>query len=101
MSNGLAEAIAEAVTELSGTTHDSVDGTITWSRGEVPFAALGRDGVEVLLDGPIAAAARHTPDVGPSTRGADWVRFNPHILDAHALDRLHAWIELAHRFAAR
>jgi hypothetical protein len=70
-----------------------------WSRGGVEFAVVGPFGVEIRLERQIAAAAARTPDTAPSPRGPDWVRFNPRELDAHALDRLEAWLELAHRRA--
>jgi hypothetical protein len=70
-----------------------------WSRGTVEFAVAGPFGIEIRLDRQVAAAASRTPDTAPSPRGPDWVRFNPRELDAHALDRLEAWLELAHRRA--
>jgi hypothetical protein len=76
-----------------------VDGEVTWTRAERPFAALGRDGIEVRLDRAVAAAATRTPDTAPSPRGPEWIRFNPRELDGHALDRLRAWLELAYRRA--
>ena len=72
---------------------------MTWSRGDAPFAALGPNGIEIRLDPPIAAAATRTPDTAPSSRGPDWIRFNPRSLDAHAMDRLRAWLELGYRRA--
>ena len=92
--------VAEIVVELPRARSLSVEGVVTWSVGDQPFAALGESGVEVRLDPPIAAAARRTPDAGPSARGEDWVRFNPRDLDGHAVDRLRAWLELAYRRAA-
>jgi hypothetical protein len=71
----------------------------SWSRGPVEFAVVGPFGVEIRLDRQVAAAAIRTPDTTISARGPDWVRFNPRELDAHALDRLGAWLELAHRRA--
>lgn len=73
--------------------------TATWSRGGGEFAVLRPGGVEIRLDSAIAAAATRTPDVAPSPRGRDWVRFSPRELDAHAVDRLRAWLELAYRRA--
>ena len=70
-----------------------------WSRGKVEFAAVGPFGIEIRLDRQIADAATRTPDTAASPRGPDWVRFNPRELDTHALDRLQAWLELAHRRA--
>jgi hypothetical protein len=63
------------------------------------FAVLRPGAIEVRLDAAIAAAATRTPDVAPSPRGKDWVRFSPRELDGHAIDRLTAWLELAYRRA--
>ena len=95
----LPATVAGIVVELPRARSLSVDGTITWSVGERAFAALGPSGIEILLDPPIAAAATRTPDTAPSARGREWVRFNPHELDGHALDRLRAWLGLAYRRA--
>jgi len=73
--------------------------SVSWSRGGMTFAVLGEAGVELCLDPRVAAAAARTPDAAPSDRGAEWVRFNPHVLDPHALDRLEAWFGLAARRA--
>jgi hypothetical protein len=97
---GLPAAVAEVVVELSESRSLSSDGVVTWTRFGRPFAALGRDGLEVRLDRAVAAAATRTPDTALSRRGREWVRFNPRELDAHALDRLRAWLELAYRRAA-
>ena len=94
MSGGLPALIAEIVVELPKARSLSVDGIVTWSVGERAFAALGASGVEIRLDPAIAAAAARTPDTAPSTRGPEWVRFNPRELDVHAIDRLRAWLEL-------
>jgi hypothetical protein len=63
------------------------------------FAVLGGSGIELRLDRAVAEAATRTPDTAPSLRGGEWIRFNPRELDAHALDRLRAWLELAYRRA--
>ncbi len=99
MNQSLPAAVAEVVVDLPGARSQSTDGVITWTRDGVAFAALGPNGIEIHLDRPIAAAAAHTPDTGPSPRGADWIRFNPQELDGHALDRLRAWLELGYRRA--
>jgi hypothetical protein len=91
--------VAEVIVDLPESRSQSVDGVITWSRDGAQFAVLGPNGIEIRLDRPIAAAATRTPDTAPSSRGADWVRFNPSELDGHALDRLRAWLELAYRRA--
>jgi hypothetical protein len=91
--------VAEVIVDLPESRSQSVDGVITWSRRGIPFAALGSNGIEIRLDRPIASAASRTPDTAPSARGRDWIRFNPHELDGHALDRLRAWLELGYRRA--
>jgi hypothetical protein len=91
--------VAELVVDLPKARSFSVDGVVTWSVGERQFAVLGPSGIELRLDPPIAAAAIRTPDTGPSARGPEWVRFNPHEMDGHAVDRLRAWLELAYRRA--
>jgi hypothetical protein len=95
----LPAAVTEVIVDLPDSRSQSVDGVITWTRAGTPFAALGPAGLEVRLDHAIAAAATRTPDVAPSPRGPEWVRFNPHELDGHAVDRLRAWLELAYRRA--
>ena len=99
MDPALPATIAEVVVDLPESRSQSVDGIVTWARAGVPFAMLGPTGIEVRLDRAIAAAASRTPDTAPSSRGADWIRFNPRELDAHAVDRLRAWLELAYRRA--
>ena len=76
------------------------NGLITWSIGPNAFAVLSTDAVELRLDRPVAHAATRTPDTAPSHRGEEWVRFAPHELDGHAVDRLEAWFALARRRAA-
>lgn len=95
MSQSLTALVAEIVIELPEAQSLSTDGVITWSVGDRPFAALGPSGVEVRLDPAIAAAARRTPDTGPSPRGPEWVTFDPRELNGHAVDRLRAWLVLA------
>jgi hypothetical protein len=95
IANLLGEFAAD-LPDAPGTT--SRAGT-SWSRSGVEFAVAAPTGVEFRLDPAIAAAAAHTPDSGPSPRGAEWVRFNPRELDGHAIDRLRAWFELAYRRA--
>lgn len=99
MDPALPATVAEVVIGLPESRSQSVDGVVTWARADVPFAALGQTGIEIRLDRAIAAAATRTPDTAPSSRGADWIRFNPRELDGHAIDRLRAWLELAYRRA--
>ena len=99
MDPSLPAYVAEVIVDLPESRSQSIDGVVTWSRGGRPFAALGANGIEICLDRAIAEAAARTPDTAPSSRGADWIRFNPHELDGHALDRLRAWLELGYRRA--
>lgn len=104
----LAELVREIAGELPGVVGAAAPAapgagrpvaTMTWSLGSTAFAVLGTTGIEIRLDPAIAAAASRTPDTAPSPRGVEWVRFNPRELDGHAVDRLRAWLELAHRRA--
>lgn len=99
MDSALPATIAEIVIDLPESRSQSTDGVVVWTRGDVRFAALGPTGIEIRLDRAISAAATRTPDTAPSSRGADWIRFNPRELDGHAVDRLRAWLELAYRRA--
>ena len=99
MDSALPATVAEILIDLPESRSQSVDGTVIWARAGVAFAALGQAGIEIRLDRAIAAAASRTPDTAPSSRGADWIRFNPRELDGHAIDRLRAWLELAYRRA--
>ncbi len=98
-SSTLEQQVAELAEALPGVTTAPGTSGRSWSRGDVEFALVGPFGVEIRLDRQIAAAAARTPDVALSARGPDWVSFNPPELDAHALDRLEAWLELAYRRA--
>ena len=99
MDPALPATVAEVIVELPDARSQSVDGVVTWTREGRPFAVLGPNGIEILLDRPIAAAATRTPDTAPSARGNDWIRFDPRELDSHAIDRLRAWLELGYRRA--
>lgn len=99
MNPSLPALVAGIVVDLAGARSLSRDGVVTWSIEGTPFAALGPAGIEIRLDPAIAVAATRTPDGAPSPRGPEWVRFNPPELDGHAVDRLRAWLDHAHRRA--
>ncbi len=99
MTPTLPALVAEIVVDLPKARSLAADGVVTWSVGDHAFAALGPAGIEVRLDPLIAAAARRTPDTGPSPRGEEWVRFDPRELDGHAVERLRDWLERAYRRA--
>ena len=96
----LERLVAEMLADAPGITSSPGGAGRSWSSGEAEIAVVGPFGVEIRLDRLVAAAAARTPDTAPSPRGPDWVRFNPRELDAHALDRLGAWLDLALRRAA-
>jgi hypothetical protein len=109
VSQSLGQLAREIAADLPDVTASSDPGavgagpavaTLTLARGRAAFAVLGSTGIEIRLDPAIAAAASRTPDTAPSPRGKEWVRFNPRELDAHAIDRLRAWLDYASRHAA-
>jgi hypothetical protein len=98
----LRELLEEEAGELPGAESAiGPDGSITWSRGNRPFAVVAADGssAEFALDPAVADAATRTPDVILSDRGQGWVTFTPKDLDDHAADRATAWLASAHRRA--
>lgn len=94
---------AAALAGDAGSVAVAVDraGAVTWSSGGIEFATLDWAGSTATfrLDAVLAGAARRTPDVGASPRGADWVSFRPAALDGHAIDRATAWFLAALRRA--
>jgi hypothetical protein len=98
-SSTLEREVADLVASLPDVSSSPGGAGRAWSRGSVEFAIVGPLGVEIRLDRDIATAATRTPDTASSPRGPEWVTFNPRELDAHALDRLEAWLDLAHRRA--
>jgi hypothetical protein len=95
----LVDALQEALGDLDDVEGASVGGEVEWRRGGRPFAALAGDAAEFRLDPLVVKAALRTPDTSASTRGADWVRFGPAVVDGHAVDRAQAWLASAWRRA--
>ena len=96
----LRDLLVEEAADLPGAEASvGPDGSITWSRGNRPFAVASADGssAEFALDPAVADAATRTPDVTLSSRGPGWVTFTPKDLDDHAADRAAAWLASAHR----
>ncbi|MDP9482492.1 MAG: hypothetical protein M3P84_04630 [Chloroflexota bacterium] len=94
----LVAALAEAAEELPGVSRRECAGAIEYGLDAQPFAVLEPDGsASFRLSPAVAAAAVHTPDTGPSTRGPDWVTLRPTVVDGHAIDRAVAWLESAWR----
>jgi hypothetical protein len=97
--SSVAQLVSELAADLADTDATAQGPSTTWSRSGRAFGVLGPDGIELRLEPAIAAAAARTPDAAPSSRGAEWVRFNPRELDGHATDRLIAWFDFAYRHA--
>jgi hypothetical protein len=98
-SRSLGSVIARVAGSIPGVDEAVVGSTTTWSAGGRAFAILDGDTVELRLDDAVAAAAIRTPDVTSTPRGSEWVRYSPRTLEGHDLDRLEAWLALAHRRA--
>jgi hypothetical protein len=95
----LRAVLEEAAADLDGVEAVPSGADVEWRRGGRPFAALAGAGAEFRLDPLVAKAALRTPDTQPSSRGADWVRFSPAVLDDHGVDRAEAWLASAWRRA--
>ncbi len=95
----LGSILADHVTLLEGAVGARGSEGMLWTVDGVLFAVSGSASAEFRLRPEVAAAARRTPDVGPSPRGAGWVRFAPPVLDGFAMDRARAWLESAWRVA--
>jgi hypothetical protein len=95
----LRAVLDEAVADLDEVEVVPSGVAVEWRRGGRPFAALAGGAAEFRLDPLVAKAALRTPDTHPSSRGADWVRFSPAVLDDHSADRAEAWLASAWRRA--
>jgi hypothetical protein len=95
----LRTVLEEAVTDLEEVEAVRSGDVLEWRRGGRPFAALNGTAAEFRLDPLVAKAALRTPDTQLSARGADWVRFDPAVLDDHGMDRAEAWLASAWRQA--
>ena len=95
----LRAVLEEAVADLDEVEIVPSGDGFEWRRGGRPFAALAGAAAEFRLDPLVAKAALRTPDTHASSRGADWVRFDPVVLDDHGVDRAEAWLASAWRRA--
>lgn len=96
----LATLFDATVAGLGGVERASEGSTVVVRREGRIFAALDGDRLEVDLGPTVAEAAQRTPDATGSSRGPDWVTFQPALLDRFSVDRAVAWIEHAWRRAA-
>ena len=94
------------VLDEAASTHPGVSrrveegGLVTYEAGGRMFATASGRTVEFLLKPDIARAAVRTPTTAPSTRGPDWVVFEPPAEpDRYDLDRVRSWFDMAARTA--
>jgi hypothetical protein len=105
---------AELAAELGEITSVGGEGVVSYQRGEVVFARVSADALEVRLPPDIADAAVRTPDTvalpggsgarpgepgSPPPGGPGWVRFSPNGQERHVTDRAAAWFHTAWRHA--
>lgn len=95
-----ADVLDEAASTHPGVSRREAGGVTTYETGGRPFAAASGRTVEFQLKADIARAALRTPGTEPSTRGPDWVVFEPpEGPDRYDLDRLRSWFDMAARLA--
>src|SRR5205807_10333312 len=95
----LRERVAALARALDDATSEPAADIETWSVADRPFAILHGQAIEIRMDPAVAHAATRTPDTSASNRGPEWIRFEPAVLDEHAVDRLEAWFAHAYRRA--
>lgn len=86
---------------------EGAEGVVSYRRGDIVFARVSADTLEVRLPSDIADAAVRTPDTlslpaapgSPPPGGPGWVRFSPRGHERHVLDRASAWFRTAWRHA--
>jgi hypothetical protein len=94
------DVLDEGAAAHPGVSRSEAGGVTTYETGGRPFAAASGPKVEFLLKPDIARAALRTPGTEPSTRGPDWVVFEPpEEPDRYDLDRLRSWFDMAARLA--
>lgn len=95
----LDERVEAVIEDLGGVTRRRDGALVVYEVGGRPFAVLGEERLEAVLDLTVLKAALRTPDTAASTRGAGWVTFTPATVDRYALDRAEAWVRFAFRRA--
>ena len=94
----LAETVERAASGLGIAGRESARERV-YEAGGSPFATVSGRAAEFRVGAVVAAAARATPGAAASTRGGEWVRFEPAAVDRFARDRATAWFTLAWRAA--
>jgi hypothetical protein len=97
----LADLVERLTDELGGVSTRQVGGATDVARGPSIFAAVRGSRVSLRLRPDIAEAALRTPRTSPSTRGPEWIEFEPDTDDPQDVDRLRAWLTIGWRTAQR
>jgi hypothetical protein len=97
----LADLFGALAAKLGEISVDVTGAMVGYRRGDVRFAIVDVSAAELRLDPEVAEAARRTPSTTTSSRGVEWVRFAPPVLDSHNIDRAEAWFLSAWRAAGQ
>jgi hypothetical protein len=89
----LAAGLEDVASEIQGSV-------ASYHRGDVVFARVAADGLEIRLPEDIAEAAQRTPDAAALDGKPGWIRFTPRDRDRHVIDRATAWFQTAWRHAS-
>jgi len=87
--------------ELGSVSHREIGGTTEYLRGGSVFAVVRGRQIELKLRPDIAEAALRTPSTTASSRGPEWIVFEPRPNEAQDVDRLRAWLTIGWRTAQR
>lgn len=96
---GVGALVRRLTAELGGVTAVASGEVTELCRGGQLFAAVQGTRVALRLRPDIAEAALRTPATEPSTRGREWIEFQPDAALAEDVDRLQAWTTIAWRAA--
>lgn len=100
MSAGVREHIDEIAAEHPRIARREDGGETIYEVGDVPIAAVHGATIAFRLRADMVAAALRTPGTDPSSRGPEWVSFEPAATpDRYDVDRLRSWFEMAARLA--
>jgi hypothetical protein len=95
-----ADVLEEAAAAHPSVSRREAGGVITYEIVGRPFATASGGTAEFQLKPDIARAALRTPGTRASTRGPDWVAFEPpEEPNRYDLDRLRSWFDMAARLA--
>jgi hypothetical protein len=96
----ITEEIEDEAETLGDVERSTRGGQAMFARSGRLFAAADASGFDFRVGATIAGAAFRTPDTRASSRGSDWVRFEPVELERTAVDRAVSWFGAAWRRAS-